>query len=960
MNGQKCGREDSNSQVEIRTSSNDYSTFATYCDKSNNLCRGVIIQGDGDHKKIIVTKLYTLNSSEFRGMHNVFNNFVPSESFFSDGILNTGLVDGYSLALLLGLKHIANQFSINCEISSDECSILTKTKDFAQKKHKLGGPVWEFENLPDSDVFLAGHPTCKSLLRNKTECYKVGVEKFKINREVPLEDEISINTRDMTKIVMINDWMMENDRCSCAYKHLTSYNFTLRGIEFHCDVENTQHEFKMNRPFSEQKFSFFMTNDLYAIQKNSPVKRLEWQDNKLDWKTVKIDDGKDSKSSIISCNQVEPFYNPSSEINDHAPFNLIGCLEKHLEIYRLVVYKTEIITQQNTVQWKTVVSQDLKVKNLETDHILKITVRSDPSENCFKFYMFTDSSDNNEPLLPTLNLTGNLSELLLAEFNKFCLNFTTGNQTKKSSLALNTHLCTRTIALRYEIIPTDHGFITYDYANSIFSTVFTTFDDQLQELLKGFTLTGFHQYHPDEMNELNKSEKTMYSLVPPLANMNAETHHDLKNICNTDKFIDIFKNSDCDGNHTYVPPYEPSDYCPFDYYTGLRSDGGNMQFTCEHGYVCTNSEYWCYSNDFKHRIYRWFDDLYPKNCRTELACNTTIIMGETAHSNHTIHIEDCVKKYNERKHNFFASKTHNSTFVNTDSECMIDAFKKKSYEVVINEFEKSVDPSDTGLSTHWNMIFILLSIALVMVILVFYLKLFNVYISRKTDKKQNDLKLTDYSKVDKSDNVYVHKESQLSDSDGIQIRKKSFFYEKCLQGCRHTDDCVKTEIKIILVKRMMDYFKLKYVAWIPGVREYISLRNTYFYLKELDDFVESNVDDLAKFNYQKVQGYYVHLATNLKKNEDKHTVSKMGNTEDFELDNLMNVESNNHVSLNSSLDKTDDCALVVILEGEPSELFRNIFDLQCVQNHISFGLNSVFLEICRMIFGQKIKKISSF
>ena len=127
-----------------------------------------------------------------------------------------------------------------------------------------------------------------------------------------------------------------------------------------------------------------MTNDLYAVQKTGHVKRLEWKDNELDWITVKIDDNQDSESSIISCDQVEPFHNASSEIVEHAPFNLIGCLEKYLEIYRLVVYKTEIINQQNTVQWKTVISQDLKVKKLGTDNILKITVRSDPSENCFK------------------------------------------------------------------------------------------------------------------------------------------------------------------------------------------------------------------------------------------------------------------------------------------------------------------------------------------------------------------------------------------------------------------------------------------------------------------------------------------------------------------------------------------------------------------------------------------------
>ena len=232
------------------------------------------------------------------------------------------------------------------------------------------------------------------------------------------------------------------------------------------------------------------------------------------------------------------------------------------------------------------------------------------------------------------------------------------------------------------------------------------------------------------------------------------------------------------------------------------------------------------------------------------------------------------------------------------------------------------------------MIFILFATAVLMMILVFSLKVFNFYISRKTDKKQNDLRLTDYSKNNKSENVYVHQE--LSNSNGIQIGKNNFVYQNCLQGCRHTDDCAKVEMKIILVRKMMNYLKLKHVAWIPGVREYITLRKTYFYLKELNDFVDTDVESVGKFNYQTVQGYYIHLATKPKTKEDKHLVLTIEDSSDFELDNLINEQSNNYVSLNSSLDKTDDCALVLILQGEPDgECFMNIFDLQCVQNHVS-------------------------
>jgi len=424
--------------------------------------------------------------------------------------------------------------------------------------------------------------------------------------------EITLDTVELDNIVTdethnamwneVMDWMMKDERCYCKYRPADEGR-KLRGIKFTCDQEKTKHNFKMKKPFSKPKFTFFMTNDLYAVQKNSPVKRLEWIDNEPDWKKVEIVGNDETENSIITCNQVEPFYTAPG-IVERAPFNLIGCLEKSSELYRLVVYKTEMkvkveSSQYRTVQWKKVRSQKLDEK-LKTD-TLKLTVRSDSLENCFKFYLFTDSSDNYIPHLLRLNYTGNLLEFLKAEFNNSCVNHTTDNREERSSIAKNTHLCTKTIALQNEIIPitTDHGFITYNYTNSLFSTSFTKFASQLLKLLDGSTLTAYHRYHLKEINGESTREKIKYVLEPPLSN-------------------------------NYSDPCE------------LKQ--------CERGYVCTNSEYWCYAGGWKHRVYRWFDDLYSKNCRNiVLRCNEQkLIMNEATKK---ISIEDCVETYNKQKNN---------------------------------------------------------------------------------------------------------------------------------------------------------------------------------------------------------------------------------------------------------------------------------------------------------------------
>ena len=130
--------EKQKNRVCCRTSSNDYATLATYCDDTNHRCRAVVIDGD----EILLTQPVDVQDTEFRGWFTVVKNYFPSELLFSDGLLKTDLVQGYSLAIMLGFEKMAHQFSINCEFR-DECSIVTKTRNHSMNHlhSKLAGEI---------------------------------------------------------------------------------------------------------------------------------------------------------------------------------------------------------------------------------------------------------------------------------------------------------------------------------------------------------------------------------------------------------------------------------------------------------------------------------------------------------------------------------------------------------------------------------------------------------------------------------------------------------------------------------------------------------------------------------------------------------------------------------------------------------------------------------------------------
>ena len=169
--------------------------------------------------------------------------------------------------------------------------------------------------------------------------------------------------------------------------------------------------------------------------------------------------------------------------------------------------------------------------------------------NQFLFFAFTDSPEHGRthsydpevvnPLLPALHYNGDLLELFETEFINLC-----GTLDNKTSLAKNTHLCTKTITFQDEIVPTKDGFVTFNYSNSVFTKI-TKFEPPLQQQIYGYDFVTSHRFHPEELNERLKSEKIMYSLVPPVKNIlntncakNIEPneHHNIQTKCRGIKF----------------------------------------------------------------------------------------------------------------------------------------------------------------------------------------------------------------------------------------------------------------------------------------------------------------------------------------------------------------------------------------------------------------------------------------
>ena len=319
-------------RVCCRTSSNDYPTLATYCDKTNHRCQAVIIDGD----EVLLTKPVDIQDTEFRGWFTLVKNYFPSELLFSDGLLKTDLVQGYSLAIMLGFEKMAHQFSINCEFR-DDCGIIMKTRSYSMNHlhYKSAGEI-------TGEVVISSKEGTDSPIPVKGEDCGTEIDLIRV-------DDIVIDfpgTHNKTMVKEVKSWMLKNDRCACKHRHQNpgyGETKTTNTVEFICERDQKTHEFTFAKPFTDKKFEFLMTNDLYAIQENSPVKRLVWKDRKFSWETVRMET---PSLDIIRCDQIDPFYYDNSTIIDQIPFNLIGCLVEKNGKRKLAVYETKIINDE--------------------------------------------------------------------------------------------------------------------------------------------------------------------------------------------------------------------------------------------------------------------------------------------------------------------------------------------------------------------------------------------------------------------------------------------------------------------------------------------------------------------------------------------------------------------------------------------------------------------------------------
>ena len=166
----------------------------------------------------------------------------------------------------------------------------------------------------------------------------------------------------------------------------------------------------------------------------------------------------------------------------------------------------------------------------------------------------------------------------------------------------------------------------------------------------------------------------------------------------------------------------------------------------------------------------------------------------------TLSIEDCAKKFNEHKNNFFASKDSHSDFVQKNSTCTENSLTKNMTqvrnwsEVVITKYQTSVAPSYTGLSTgsFWILMFIV--VLIVFVVLVFFVKFKNRFKTKNIQKmkSENENKLLKLqSKYPKCENVYVCKTSRID-----KEIDQSFEHRNCIESCHHTSECPKSKNKV--------------------------------------------------------------------------------------------------------------------------------------------------------------------
>lgn len=153
---------------------------------------------------------------------------------------------------------------------------------------------------------------------------------------------------------------------------------------------------------------------------------------------------------------------------------------------------------------------------------------------------------------------------------------------------------------------------------------------------------------------------------------------------------------------------------------------------------------------------------------------------------------------------------------------------------------------------------------------------------------------------------------------------------------------------MIIEKR--DSSKLELISWFPGVKKFISLQQLEYYINEMKIILEACVDGKA-FQIQQILGYYVHRVSKPISNpiSDRfNPIECFKTTHIVKDDELALLPVSHHptetdyVPLNSLLNRSDQCYLVIRLQSDPDkDVFKNIFELD-IDDLRSYGFNIMY------------------
>jgi hypothetical protein len=233
----------------------------------------------------------------------------------------------------------------------------------------------------------------------------------------------------------------------------------------------------------------------------------------------------------------------------------------------------------------------------------------------------------------------------------------------------------------------------------------------------------------------------------------------------------------------------------------------------------------------------------------------------------------------------------------------------------------------------------LVVVLIVFLFLVLILKLRNGYKIRAIQREASESydMFRNMSKNPQSENVYVNKLSQ------INAIENSFEYQNCIKDCDHTNLCVKTMNKVMIIENTIS--KLERVSWFPGMKKYILLKQYKYFINEMRIVAEASVDD-GTFRSQKILGYYIHHASSPISNSIKCWKPKQ-DVEDEELELLSASQRSseteiNYIPLNSLLNETGQCYLVVRLQGDlDKDIWKTLFEID-INDLRSYGFNMMY------------------